>query len=146
MFVDAFTQVSAAQAVTTTAPSDSSIDMTTVDPDWGKGEPVGFMITIDVAMDTADANETYQFNIIDDDDAALGTPVVIIEMIVLRTEGTAGAKFFLPLPPNRTLQRYLGLQIVTGGTTPSVTISAHLCPQSMADDEYRNYVSGFLVS
>lgn len=146
MFVDAFTQVAAAQAFSATGVSDSSIDMTAVDPDWGKGTPVGFMINIDVAMDVGDADETYVFEIVDDDDAALGSPVVISTMPVLRGEGTLGKKFFLPLPPNRTKQRYLGLQLTLGGTTPSVTISSHLCPQSMKDDEYRNYASGFTIS
>ena len=146
MIVDAFTQVAAAHALTATGVSTSSIDMSADDPDWGVGEPVGFAINIDVAMDLANADETYQVNIVDDDDVALGSPVVIAEQIILRGEGVLGAQFFIDLPPNRTLQRYLGLQWVLAGTTPSLTYSAHFGPRSMSEVPYRSYPKGYTIS
>lgn len=146
MFIDAFTQVSAAQALTATAVSTNTIDLSAIDPDIGIGEPVGFQITVDVAADFTTMDETYQFNIVGDDDAALGSPVVLVEQIKLAADLTAGHKFFLPLPSGIISERYIGLQFVLGGTTPTVTVSAHLCPQSMSENDNPSYASGFTVS
>ncbi len=148
MFVDAQTQVSAAQAFTAgSAVSTNSIDLTAIDPDIAAGEPMGFGINVDVGAGVASA-ETYQINIVDDDDAALGSPVVIGEMIVPKADLGLGEKFIFPLPANRITQRYIGLQLVLadGGGTATLTISAHLAPMSMLEVNYRSYPKGYVIS
>ena len=146
MYVDAQTQVSVAQAFTATAVSTNSIDMTAVDPDIAEGNPIGFGINVDVAADFTSANETYVFDIIDDDDAALGSAVILASMAVLATQLTLGRRLKMPVPPGRMLQRYLGLQMTLGGTTPTITISAHLAPMNMLEESYRAYPKGYVIS
>lgn len=148
MFVDAQTQVSAAQSFTDgTAVSTNSIDLTAIDPDIAVGEPMGFGINIDVGAGVASA-ETYQFNIVGDDAAALSSVVVLAEMIMPKAELGLGQKFIFPLPPNRITERYIGLQLVLadGGGTATLTISAHLAPMSMLEVNYRSYPKGYVIS
>ncbi len=145
-FVDAFTQVMAAQAFTATGVSASSYDMTANDPDIGAGEPLGFAISVDVAADFTTGDETYSFNVVDDDDAALGSVVVLASMAVLTTELTLGDLVKLPIPMGQMKQRYLGVQLVLAGTTPTITVSAHIAPLSMISGAYRYYPLNYTIS
>jgi len=44
----------------------------------------------------------------------------------------AGFQFAIPIPPTSLSEvgRYLGIRYVTAGTSPSITVSAHLLPLS----------------
>lgn len=148
MFVDLFTQLSDEQAIAaaTTTLMTNVIDLSAIDPDIGVGEVFGLQITVDVAADFTSANETYVFEIINDDDPAMGTPVVFASFPILAVNLALGDKHFLPMPSGTLGERYLSGQIVTAGTTPIITFSAHFAPQSMGESTYRNHASGFLVS
>lgn len=137
MFMDALLLVSDAQAVTATAVSTSSIDLsaTDVQRQVGTGEPIGFGLTVDVAADHTTGNETYQVDLVSDSDPALGSPTVIASYVLLYSQLTAGAKFFFPLPMGFPAERYIGLQYTVGGTTPTVTVTAGLTLQSMFSKE-----------
>ena len=132
MYVDAQTQVSAAQAFTATAVSTNSIDMTTVDPDIAEGNPIGFGITVDVAADFTTTNETYVFDIIDDDDPALASAVILATMPVLALQLTLGRRLKMPVPPGRTTSSNIRLTAfaVSGAMT---CLPSPACSSAMSE-------------
>ena len=148
MFVDLFTQLSNEQAIAAVATTlmTNVIDLSAIDPDIGVGEVFGLQLTVDVAADFTTGDETYTFEIINDDVANMASPVVFASFPILTTRLLAGDKHFLPMPSGTLGERYLSGQVVTVGTTPTITFSAAFGPQSMGESSYRFYASGFLVS
>jgi len=133
MILDALLRVSNAQALTVTAVSTSSVDLGVVDPDReiGTGEPMGFGVFVGVAADATTGDETYQVNVVSDDDPLLGSVAVLSERIITAANLAAGAAHFFDLPIGQPKERYVGLQYVLAGTTPTVTVTAYLMPRSL---------------
>lgn len=137
MFVDKLLLVSDAQAFSATAFSTDKIDLgayQTLRNRIGDGEPMGFLVTVDVAADATTGDETYQFDIVHDEDSAFGSPVVIGSWVISRTLLTAGSRWFFPILDYNPRERYLALRLTLGGTTPTITITAALSPASMAGE------------
>ena len=131
MFVDSKLEMSDAQALTATAVSTNVIP---VSGNIGPGEPMAVAVTVNVAADTTDANETYQFVIQTATDAAFTSPVNLITTEAF--DGSTlleGKTFMVPLGSNNLA--FLRMNYVLGGTTPSITVDAHLQPQSMIDNK-----------
>lgn len=131
MFVDSKLEMSDAQALTATAVSTNVIP---VSGNIGPGEPMAVAVTVNVAADTTDANETYQFVLQTATDAAFTTPVNLIATEAF--DGSTlleGKTFMVPLGSNNLA--FLRMNYVLGGTTPSITVDAHLQPQSMIDNK-----------
>jgi hypothetical protein len=95
---------------------------------------MGFLITVDVAADATTGDETYQFDIVTDEDSAFGSVLVLISYVISRTLLTAGSRWFLAIPPYQPRERYISLRYTLGGTTPSITVTAALSPQNMATE------------
>jgi hypothetical protein len=148
MYLDALLLVSNAQAVTATAVSTDKIDLGAVTPRRriGTGEPMGFGVAIDVAADFTTGDETYQFNIVSDEDPALGSPTVIASFVRTAAQLAAGSLHFLPLPQDFPQERYLGLQFVTGGTSPSVTVTAWLTAHDLFSVAAVHYAKGYVIT
>jgi hypothetical protein len=132
MILDDLLLLSDAQAFSTDAVSTNTVDLgnPTVLRQVGTGIPVGIILTVDVAADATTGNETYQFNVLEDDDAALGSPTIISEHVLLAADLVAGASFFLPIRPGKPILRYVGLGFDGGGTTPTITVSARIGRQA----------------
>jgi hypothetical protein len=153
MFQDALLLISDAQAVSATAVSTSSIDTmdTTVQRAIGTGEPVGFAVSIDVSAVITTTDETYQFDIVEDDDEALGSPNVIASFLytaamAVALQLVAGKKIFLPIPPGFPKLRYIGLKYALGGNADNaITVTASLMPASMFSLEPQNYPKNYVV-
>lgn len=142
MFLDKQQQFSDAQALTATAVSTNVIDLG-VDRDIGKGEPMAIVVTVGVAADFTSANETYQFVVQTDNDEAFGSITTHVQTAAINgDELTAGSKVVIPL--GHTNERYLRMNYVLAGTTPSVTIDAYLQPMSMIDG-VTDYASGYAI-
>jgi hypothetical protein len=142
MNLDRALQFASDQALTATAVSTSVIDLS-VDRNIGKGEPMGAVITVGVAADVADADETYQFVL--QSSATEAFTVAFDNMTTQVFDGTTlteGASVVIPVPHNNL--QYLRLNNVLGGTTPTVTVSAYLQPMSMIDG-YDAYASGYTI-
>ena len=142
MYLDSQLQFSDAQALTATADSTNVIDLG-VNQDIGKGEPMGVVITVGVAADSTTGNETYQFQLETDDNAAMSSSTVIGDQTVAAASLTAGDKVVIPL--GHTNERYLQVLYTLGGTTPSVTVDAYLQPLSMIDG-VTNYADGYSIT
>lgn len=129
MFVDSKLELSDAQALTVTAVSTNVIP---VSGNIGPGEPMAVAVTVNVAADTTTGDETYQFVIQTATDAAFTTPVNL--MATEAFDGTTlleGTTFMVPIGTNNLA--FLRMNYVLAGTTPLITVDAHLQPQSMID-------------
>ena len=150
MYIDALGLVSDSQAFTgpATTVSTDSIDLGDVTPkrEIGTGEAMGFGVAVEVAADFATGDETYQFDVISSAAAALTSPTVIASFVRTAAQLLAGDLHFLPLPQGFPLQRFLGIQMVLGGTTPSVTISSWLTAHDLFSIQTRDYEKGFTIS
>lgn len=146
MILDILNVVSDAQALTATALSDKSIDLGNVTPKRrvGTGEPMTFMVQVDVAADHTTGNETYQVDIVQSDNADLSAADVIESRIISYADLTAGSVQYIDLPAKTPTKRYLGLQYTLGGTTPTITLTAALQPKSMIEAK-TDYASGFAL-
>lgn len=145
MFLDALLQVSAAQALSATALSTNAIDLgnPTVKNQIGDGVPMGFLITNGVAADFTTGDETYNVQVVSSAAANLGSPTVLNQLAITSAAmRAAGAKMFLFLPKGAPIQRYIGLNYVLGGTTPSITVTAELIPASGVEAQ-QIYAKGF---
>lgn len=142
MILDSLLKFSDAQALTATADSTNVIDLSN-DRDIGKGEPMALVVTVGVAADFTTGNETYQFQLETDDNAAFSSATVIGDVTVAAANLAAGDKVVIPL--GHSNERYLQARYVLGGTTPSVTVDAYLQPLSMVDAS-ATYASGYSIT
>jgi hypothetical protein len=134
MILDSFLQFSAAQALTATAASTSYIDLG-VDRNVGVGTPLSVVITLDVAADATDGNETYSAALQTDSSSAFGSAVTLGTATITRGDA-AGTKYIIPLPADSKADRYLRLNYTLGGTTPTVTLTAELQPTNAIQNDY----------
>ena len=139
MILDALLLLSDAQAVTATAFSTNTIDLgnPTVKNAIGSGEPLVVSFQVDVAADHTTGDETYEFEVVQSANANLSSPDVIGRLAIVATDPRllAGGKFAVEVPSGYPTKRYLGAQYVTGGTTPTVTVTASLQPRKFIDEQ-----------
>ena len=157
MFLDGQLQFSDSQAVTADAVGTNVIDLA-VDRSIGNGEPMAVLITVEVAADQGTGDEAYTFDVEYASDAAQTTARNLIGRRVFEA-GTptapaqdadllvAGFSIVIPIPPTKLSEseRYLGIRYDVGGTTPTITCSAHLVPLSMIDAT-NDYASGSTIT
>lgn len=150
MIMDVHTLLSDSQAFSATAVSTNAMDMGSNTPknDVGSGEPLAAVFTVEVAADTASADETYQFQVIQSANANLSSQDVLIQTdttYLTRATFVAGYQLVLPIPPDLVTKQYLGIRLVLGGTTPSITLSASILPLK-AVKSGRIYAKGYTIS
>lgn len=145
MHIDTLGLVSDAQALTATAVCTDKVDTHAVTPirEIGTGNPLGFGISVDVAADFTTGDETYQFDIVSDTDAALGSPTVHASFVLTAAQLPLAKTWFLPLPPGMPTERFLGLRYTLGGTTPLLTVTAWLTTLSAFAQEPVSYAKGY---
>lgn len=119
MITDAFLQLSSAQAVTASAVSTNTIDLSQA-RDIGPGQQLYIAISVDTTVTAAGAG-TVNFQVITSAAANLGTPTVIIQTDAIgKAALVAGARINLPIPHQTVQQglalgqRYLGVQYTVG--------------------------------
>lgn len=157
MILDAQNQFSDAQAVTASAVGTNVIDLS-VDRSIGTGEPLAVVFTVDVAADQTSSDEDYTFDVEYASDAAQTTARQLIGRRVFES-GTPGApaqdadllvagfRFVIPIPPTKLSEseQYLGIRYTTAGSTPTITMTAHLVPMSMIQGD-EVYSDGITIS
>jgi hypothetical protein len=129
MYIDKLLELADAQALTATGNTTNVIDLGS-DRDVGGGARLWLVLSIDVAADGANADETYSFALQTDDNVGISSGTTIITQAVPRSTA-AGTRYILPLPHDN--ERYLRGTFTLGGTTPSVTYSAWITSQEPAD-------------
>ena len=147
MYIDSQQLFSDAQAVTTDAVGTNVIDLG-VSSALGVGEPMAVLFTVDVAADQTTGDEDYEFEVEYASDAAQTTARQQIGGLLFES-GTptapalnadllvAGFQFAITIPHIKSgvQNRYLGIRYDTTGTTPTITMTAVLIPQSMLQGE-----------
>lgn len=157
MILDEQNQLSDSQAVTSSAVATNVIDLN-VARSIGSGEPMAVLFNVEVDADQTTGDEDYTFDVETSSDAGQSTAVNLVGRRIYES-GTptapaqnadllvAGYQFAIALPP-MTLdeaQRYLGVRYVTAGTTPTITVSAHLVPMSSIQAEVV-YPKGYTIT
>lgn len=148
MFLDSQLLLSDAQALTATAVSTNTIDTALATNEFGAGEPLALVFTVDVAADAASTDETYQFQLIQSANANLSSQDVLLQTdtaYITRSVLVAGYKIVIPIPPGMKSKRYIGARYVLGGTTPSITVTAFVQPMSMIQMD-NNYPDAITIS
>ena len=131
MIVDSKLELSNAQALTATAVSTNVLP---VSGNIGPGEPMAVAVTVNVAADTTTGDETYKFVLQTATDAAFTSAIDLITTEAF--DGSTlleGKTFMVPVGSNNLA--YLRMNYVLAGTTPTITVDAHLQPQSMIDNK-----------
>ena len=119
-WIDKLGEFSDAQALTATAVSTNVVDLSQ-DRDVGVGHPLWICVTLDVAADATNANETYTVDLQTDDNSGFSSATTLQTLTITRGSA-AGSKFFMAVPQDN--ERFVRLNYTLGGTTPSVTLSA----------------------
>lgn len=145
MYIDAFLLVSDSQALTATAVSTNTIDLTNVTPkrDVSVGEALGFAINVEAAADFTTGNETYQFDVIQSANADLSSPDVLSSQVMTAAQLTLGKLIWAPL--GEVTKRYIGLRYTLGGTTPLLTVSAWLTTRNIFSKVNVHYANNYAV-
>lgn len=145
MFIDAQTQLWDATALSSDAVSTNTYDLGVAGNSLSVGEPMVAIIQVDVAADFTSANETYQFNLLQSANADLSSADILSSIVRTAAQLTAGSLHAIPLPAGAETKRYIGLGYDGGGTTPTITVTAWIAPQSMMQRDM-NYPDGFTIS
>jgi len=141
MFVDRENLFSNAQALTVTAASTDLIDLGQ-ERRLGVGEPMCVVIGCDVAM--AGTTPTMIATLQSDDNAGFSSATSVVVSPTF-SSFAAGAKYVLPIPPGVATERYIRVNYTMGGTSPTITVTTHLMPMSMVQNDF-NYPDGFIIS
>lgn len=144
MITDKLLRVSEAQAVTTTAVSTDTVDLS-VNRDIGEGEA----LYMNFAVGTAFAGGTSTaFEVIVADNAALSSNVQVVGSSgpVLTAALTAGSMFAVRINPliGSTGKRYFGARYTVVGTNSAGTVTADVVHS--IQDGRKTYASGFVVA
>jgi hypothetical protein len=142
-FLDDQNLYSDAQALTATAASTDLIDHG-ADGNLGIGEPMVVQITLDVLADNTTTDETYSAALQTDDNASFSSAVTV-GSVTITAGSAAGTRFFIPVPPSTSMERYSRINYTLGGTTPTVTVTSALLPVKFVDN-YVSYADGITIS
>lgn len=158
MILDAQSQFSSSQALTGSAVGENVISLG-VARSIGQGEPMVVLFCVEVAADQTTGDEDYTFDVEYATNAGQSTGRQLIGRRVFES-GTptapaqdadllvAGYKFTIPVPAVTQSEDeiYLGIRSTLAGSTPAITISAWLVPQSMATVGVMNYANGYTIA
>ena len=143
MITDKTLRVSTDQAVTTTAVSTDTIDLSTA-RDMGEGHPLYANFAVTTAFS---GGTSIKFEVISSASAALSSPTVIGSSDAVVTASlTLGANFAVRVNPQIASkgQQYLGVRYTVSGTYTAGTVTADFVTD--IQDGKKFYASGFSVT
>ena len=150
MITDRLNLVSQAQAVTATAFSTDTIDLSQA-RDIGPGEELRFFINVDTAA-TAAGSATVNFQLVTSANANLSSPNILQQTDAIPVAQLTAARRAIELSVSRanvlalpTGQRYLGLQytVATGPLTAGAFTAGIVIDMQ---DQGKNYPAGFTIA
>jgi hypothetical protein len=144
MFLDKQNQLSDSQALTATAVSSNTFDSGSAGNDISIGDGLALAVNVEVAADFTTTDETYELQIIQSANADLSSPDVLASRVIAASLLKAGSNHYLGLPPGSKTKRYLGARYVLGGTSPSMTVSSFIQPDSMLQNN-KAYANNYSI-
>lgn len=107
--------------------------------DISQGKPMVVCLTVGVAAKVSGTTETYEFDVIQADDAALTSNVVTLAQYPFTNAQAAallkaGAIIVLPIPQGSITQRYVGIKFI-GANTPTITVTAWITWADMVQQQ-----------
>jgi hypothetical protein len=138
-------QYAGAQALTVSVASTDLIDHG-IDRNLGLGEPMCVVITLDVAADATDNDETYTAKLQTDSDLAFGSATDVGETVTITRGDAAGSRYIIPIPADTKMERFSRLYFTLGGSTPTVTVTARLMPQRLVQSPNVFFAKGYTIS
>ena len=126
--VDARLEFSSAQALTASADSTNVVDLTQTARQIGAGRPMFVHFNVTVAADFTSSDETYTFGVATGAATSLGT--VLASRAIVAGTLVAGYNFTMAVPTTGIL-RYIGVEYVLAGTSPTITVDAYLSDQEV---------------
>ena len=145
MILDKLGQLCKLQALTGSAISTNVIDLGVAGSGLPDGTVLECELTVDVAADATTGDETYSFSVDTSAVVGLTTPTSLCTRAIARGLLTAGSKHRFPLAPGVAMLQFLGINFTLGGTTPLITVTAHIIPNKLGESVQRHYPSGFAV-
>lgn len=147
MIIDAQNLFSSAQAVTATAVSTNTVDLSQ-NREIFAGREIEIFINVDTTVTSAGAS-TVNFQVITSASAALTSPTIVVQTDAIPKASLAqGARLMLRCPSafiNNLGQRYLGIQY-TVGTGPLTAGSFTVGVTCDFNDVPKYYPSGYAVA
>lgn len=143
MVLDYLNQYCSGQTLTSTGASTNALDHGS-DRNIGIGEPLVAVVTV-TAIDATSSDETYTATLQTDSDPAFGSVTAVTPAVTIARGVTVPYRAVIPVPPDTATKRYTRMTFTLGGTTPSITVTAELIPQSFLQNE-QYFPSGFAVS
>ena len=103
-------------ALTATRVSINAVDLGRASQNLGAGESLFVYFTVTTILDSSGEGATLNIGLITDDDAALGSPVVIQDQPAVITEATlvAGYEVIFRIKPYASMLQYLGIAYTVG--------------------------------
>jgi hypothetical protein len=123
MYIDAFTQVSSDQTITSTGASEDYIDLGAA-RDISRGQPLWLVIVLTASSGTG---QTIAAALQHDDNTSFSSATTVATTGTL-TSPAAGTMLILAVQA-QTAERYLRANYTIGGTNPSFTIDAWITDQ-----------------
>jgi hypothetical protein len=142
MILDKQLAFSEAQAVTGAATSASTdlIDLSVVRSNIGSGKDLFVVVNVDVAA--GGTTPTMAVLIQTDDNASFSSATTLFTGPTIAAAGLALSTQLVYQIPATGMERYLRLAYTLGGTSPTITVSAHIVENFHLSP---NYASGFSV-
>ena len=144
MLLDAQLLFSDAQAVTVDAATTNYIDLG-IARNLFDGKTMAVVMTVDVSADHTTGDETYSFQIQTDDNTSFSSATALVTQTIAFSGLTAGTRVIFPVPVGQLVERYLRMFYDTGGTTPTITVTAFLMPLDMVQKD-KIYAKGYTIS
>lgn len=117
------------QALTESAASTSYKDFGK-DRNIGIGEQMCVVVVPTVAADATTGDETYTFAVQTDDNSSFSSATTLSSRAIAAASLTVGSIHVLPIPADKSMERYMRAYYTLAGTTPTITVKAALLPVS----------------
>lgn len=138
--LDATNRYSSSQALSATAASTNVIDHT-LDRDMGIGEVLTAIISVEVALDATDANETYSAVVQTDSVVGFGSATTLATFPTMTRGDAVGTQYKVDFAADKNMKQFTRINYTLGGTTPSGTVSAWLTDRKSLDQR-NEYADG----
>lgn len=159
MILDKQSQLADSLALSSTGAVGSNVISLNVARNIGNGEPLGVLFVVEVAADQTSGDEDYTFDVEYATNAGQTTGRQLIGRRIFES-GTptapaqdadllvAGYKFFIPVSPVSQAEDelYLGIRGILAGSSPTITVSAWLVPQSFVTVGVDHYANGYTIA